>query len=218
MMYKHYKLTEHELNLKNMSSDEFDAYIEKKYINLFNLKKSNPYDAQSPVFPISFGIEINPGWRHIIDDLCAKLLLIYNLTGVLASFTQIKEKFGTGRIYYHITFEKELTPEERNITTNIIDELVNNAEAYTEYVCDIMGTNIEPWQHIRIGGWVYGCGLEGFKILEKDYPARIEIAEQYTKRQEKINNIKDVFNCNLTDDELELIDKTVSKILFAKNL
>ena len=78
-----------------------------------------------------FGVECMDGWKRLIDPI----IDLANKKGI--AITQIKEKFGTLRVYTD-TIDREL------------DQLIMDMEARSEKVCEVCGADGK----IRSGGWV----------------------------------------------------------------
>lgn len=210
MILKHYKLDEKEQSLVNMSVQEFDRYMTDNYAKLFKNRFRTPEDQY--IMPMHFGFEIGPGWRHVLDSLCSKLKFIQDHFNVTCVFDQIKEKYGGARFYSHVEINKDsnLKNEEYAIIEDIMATLVSNSEEYCDYVCEVIGNNIDPWEKIKIGGWYYGCGLEGFKVQWKDSPERIVLAEKCYERASKLHSIKGRMSI-LSDEELNAIEERIKE-------
>lgn len=147
--------------------------IIRKYPNLFKMV-SRPYTETC----MCWGIETGDGWLDIIDKLCEFLtehkwltsVELFDQNGMPVNvkysyphvvFDQIKEKFGTLRIYYHIEL-----PEFKSyidISTNNaiikkiaddIDQYVNGVINFIEFlsgkICEVTG---KPGQLRIKGGW-----------------------------------------------------------------
>lgn len=89
-----------------------------------------------------WGLEIGDGWYCIINELCFKIEQYFRKNPDLRSqfaFTQVKEKFGTLRVYYHGG-------------DDTIDSYVDKAEQDSAITCETCG---------KIGklnkqqGWLY---------------------------------------------------------------
>ncbi len=221
MWLSHYSLKENEQKLVDMSDEEFDKYMMSNYADMFIQR--NAQEGQEVIVPMMFGFEIGKGWSHVLDNLCSKLKVIQALTGYVCVFDQIKEKFGGARFYYHIDrVNKNIdAKDDDKAICKIIDDLVNLHENYCDYVCEELGTNIDPEEKVVVGRWYYGMGIEGFKkCAEKSWPDsfedRIESAEKYLERRKKEHKIKNNFY-ELNDEELNNIDELVNKYIDDKN-
>jgi hypothetical protein len=51
-----------------------------------------------------WGCECDDGWYPLINDLCSKLQIFYEKHQLEVNFVQVKEKYGTLRIYYNMHF------------------------------------------------------------------------------------------------------------------
>jgi hypothetical protein len=84
---------------------------------------------------MAYGVECGDGWYQIIFDLCRKIQLINPEN---FRFVQVKEKFGSLRIYY-----TPCTPD-----TNLA---VSAAEHESDSTCERCGTKENVTQE---GGWI----------------------------------------------------------------
>jgi len=215
MWLKHYKLNDHEQKLIDMPQEEFDKYMMSNYADMF--KNRIVREGQEVIYCMNFGFEIGPGWRHVLDYLCSMLKVIQDLTGCVCVFDQIKEKFGGARFYHHVELmEGKEEPQDIKQIDDIIDNLVNLYEEYCDYVCEELGTNIEPKDKVVIGGWYYGMGIEGFKKIAKGIwgkdTNRIKIAEENLAKNQKRKAISQQLLI-LSDNELDKVEKMVQGIV-----
>jgi len=215
MWLRHHKLNDHEQKLVDMPQEEFDKYMMSNYADMF--KKRIMRDGQEVIYPMNFGFEIGPGWRHVLDSLCSKLSVIQGLTGCVCVFDQIKEKFGGARFYKHTELmEGKEELQDTKLICDIIDDLVNLHEEYCDYVCEELGTNIKPEEKVAIGGWYYGMGIEGFKKVAKKRGEgstdRIKIAEEYLSKRKKEKDIYEQFYV-LSSDDLDRVEKAVKDMI-----
>jgi hypothetical protein len=221
MWLKHNKLNEHEQKLVDMTWEQFDKYMMSNYEHLFFGRKIQ--EGQEVLYPMNFGFEIGPGWRHVLDSLCSKLEIIRSLTGYVCVFDQIKEKYGGARFYYHIDatgLVEEANKDRDNKICSIIDDLVSHYEEYCDYVCEELGTNVHPEDKIVIGNWYYGSGIDGFKKIAperwgKYADERIKMAEEYVKIVETLKKIKSDLR-KLNKEEIAEIEKFISAHLKEK--
>jgi len=122
MLLRHFSLTAHEEHLVEMSSEEYREYMTTAYPELFgNIDKPMTETC------MCWGFEIPCGWRHVLDGLCARLQAIYEASGVLCLFDQIKEKFGGARFYYTPMYGSH---DKENVWLQIISDLVDFHEEY----------------------------------------------------------------------------------------
>lgn len=98
----------------------------KKYPKIF--KQTNSLITQSCM---GFGVETPSSWYWIIDNLCNSIQTYINNNKHLKieqlQFTQLKEKFGTGRFYYQGGDRK-------------IDGMIQLAENMTSSICACCGS------------------------------------------------------------------------------
>ena len=85
---------------------------------------------------LDFGIECYDGWLWLLDELIGKIVCI----DPLASASQIKEKYGTLRVYMMST-------------TDEIEDLIEEYEVLSETVCELCGSpgkiNDDGWISVR---------------------------------------------------------------------
>jgi len=210
MYLRHYKLNEWETKLVNMSNDDFDKYMLETYPSMFTQRNQS-----MQVSPMAFGFCVGAGWRHILDSLCQELKVVEDAFGLVCVFDQIKEKFGSGRFYYHIEDKNSQEGDKYKVVCRIIDDLVSLYEEYTEYVCEELGTNVRPDEKVSAGSWMYGCGLEGFKKTthervgdEKLANERIAMVEAQQKDVQRRRKIKEDL-WDLKDEDWEQIEKMI---------
>jgi hypothetical protein len=165
--------------------------IIKKYPSMFVNVDKSPQESC-----LSFGIECDNGWMGIIDNLCNFLNNSKWSTGInlinkngenvfikyeypTVIFDQIKEKYGTLRIYYHTIIPEfddynEIS-ENRDIISKIynkVDNYVQGAIGFAEFLssitCEVTG---KPGKVRAKGGWLKAvcdeiADKEGYKNLK----------------------------------------------------
>ena len=96
-------------------NNEIEAELYKKYPALF----SSRLDRTSPMI---FGCEHGDGWANLIRAMCSSLSGQEGVT-----FSQIKEKFGTLRVY------------RNGPGGDFADGVIRMAEDMSRYVCEVCG-------------------------------------------------------------------------------
>ena len=95
-----------------------------------------------------FGCECGDGWEPIIREACAKLDVVRRDRNATLRFVQIKEKFGSLRLYM-TGYDDE------------VERIIMDAEENSERTCEDCGA---PGM-IREGGWLRcqcdDCAMEG---------------------------------------------------------
>lgn len=112
-----------------------------------------------------WGIECRDGWYHILDQMCNNIARLEATYDISIIFKQVKEKFGTLRIYHTITFGdrwtkkglKWLFDKKEKIdfvsmgwtnskkvpayacVENQVDECIRMAEHFSEITCEDCG-------------------------------------------------------------------------------
>ena len=141
MWLKHSKLNEHETKLLNMNLEQYTEYMLTTYKDIFG-------DYHKPMSEtcMCWGFDINKGWYHVLDTLASKLKVIYDMTGILCRFDQVKEKFVGARFYYHTEFPPKPAIDNKtlNVWDDIISDLVSMYEEYCDYIDDKTGCNRKP--------------------------------------------------------------------------
>ena len=106
-----------------------------------------------------WGISVADGWYGIIDSLCRQMMeVIVDVRKVFPDyrcpeFVQVKEKFGTLRIYltqHSHMFQGEDDSYEKDLWEEM-DSLVRSAEHASLYVCEHCGTTVDVETS---GGWL----------------------------------------------------------------
>jgi hypothetical protein len=90
---------------------------------------------------LAFGLECGEGWWPIIEQMCHELSAI----AAPVTFEQIKEKFGSLRVYFSFSSSTDdlLCEETRTI--------IEKAESKAGHTCEKCGA---PGSRQRIDGWV----------------------------------------------------------------
>lgn len=167
-------------------SPELEQKLIEKYPELFQDVNKSPQETC-----MCWGIEAGDGWYDIIDNLCGYLVnlkecrsySLYLKEGINGSkyysfqcpdvvFAQIKEKFGTLRVYWHF---KELEnyeelksklekPEQLDEYINRYSDIVDNAIDFCDYLssktCEVTG---KPGKLYTKGWYVTLCKEEAIK-------------------------------------------------------
>lgn len=134
---------------------------------------------------LSFGLEIGPGWHKILHEMMDRiydLLDFFSIPREEFQLTQVKEKFGTLRVYWHIwpLGDKPVVERSTLFWTNIstfIGQIVSDAERMSSNTCEECG----EYGSLRGFGWIYtSCkkhaneeDLQDWE-KEKDQPATQE--------------------------------------------
>lgn len=95
--------------------------------------------------PLPWGLEIGPGWIDLIGLLCARIdTILKEAPAAQFDVTQVKEKFGRLRFYYHLEKADDAIREA-------IREAVNATEAASAHCCERCGAR---GQLIDNAGWL----------------------------------------------------------------
>jgi hypothetical protein len=114
-----------------------------------------------------------PGWRDIIDKLCADIMALD--PGPKFKAEQIKEKFGGLRFYV------SGYPDDPDKAA-AIGKLIGDAEMLSYKTCEMCGTNNDVT--LNSNGWIQSlCGVCRVqrKVLEED------MVKEYMASREKMN-------------------------------
>lgn len=98
-------------------------------------------DKPIPESLLLFGFECDDGWYDLVYNLCKKLKLLMDLTGVMVEAMQVKEKYGTLRFYAGMRTPPKLSPtgDFNEVLGEIIDDLINEAENRSAFICEVCG-------------------------------------------------------------------------------
>lgn len=121
---------------------ELEIILYDKYPSLFRQK-----DLPMAQTAMCWGIETDDGWFDIIDDMCAKITEYENIkrkelgdeyTNI--EFFQVKEKFGTLRVY-------------ADYSDPVVDVIIEETCKKSATVCAVCGTDKAKTKVLR--GWYY---------------------------------------------------------------
>lgn len=197
-----YNETDFQKELIGLSQEDFDKKICTRFPKFF-AQRGLP-KTESCMY---WGFEIGPGWRPILWELCEKLDRILNEDSYI-EFTQIKEKYGSGRFYY-------CTYHIDDYTYEIIHELISTAEDKCDRICAETGKYYED--KIIMGSWIYDVCPEVFRERNKDYPDVIaEMERRITINREWKNLIREVNWINNTDVKEKIIKLIVDSGIIPK--
>jgi len=196
--------TEKFKNFLEMSKKQFDDYMCKTYPSQFD-QRNLTMDKTC----MRWGFCVGSGWYYYLDEMCSQLDLIQKVTGIRVSFTQIKEKYASGRFYHIIKKTDDILKDENiiNIWCKLIDTIISQYEEFVGHICEKTGKHIcDP---IVIGSWHYSLSEGGFLL---EYPERAEQLEKFKKSEKYKEKIEDMLAfCN--DEEYDSIMKYMEKIL-----
>ena len=144
--------------LINMTDEIYTRYMVQTYPSQFQ-NISRPMTETC----MCWGFEIGPGWRPILDSLCAKLVEIEKIGGPTVIFDQIKEKFGSACFYNSVILANTgMKDETVKLWGEICDDLVSYHEQECDRIDDVTGEWCNPLDKIIISGWYYGCTAKGY--------------------------------------------------------
>lgn len=183
--------------LVKMPNDQFDKFMCEKFPDLFRDRNKSMMETC-----MCWGFNTGEGWNQLIYDMCEKLDFIRKQTGIVTVFHQIKEKFGTGRFYYHIDSSNcKLEKDVLDIWCNFINDAVDKAEERTCQTCGKCGK--QHWHSkINIDGWVYDCCKDCLDDSKKEAYLLSE------KRQDRIETLLSKMY-RMDDEELSKIEKYI---------
>jgi Zn finger protein HypA/HybF involved in hydrogenase expression len=129
-------LKKNKRTLTNMDKEKEQALYDK-YPDFFCQRNLSPQETC-----MCWGIAIGNGWYDIIDNMCNKLMQYQRSVPKLKRIeaTQVKEKFGTLRVY-------------TNINDDAIDAIIEEAERASCITCETCGKpghmNKGPWLRVQ---------------------------------------------------------------------
>jgi hypothetical protein len=92
--------------------------------DLFHPLPDNPRVAQAPP-------ECGAGWRDLLERACARVQAAIQADGGTFQFTQIKQKYGTARLYWEGTLSPDADAR--------VEEAIDLAEARSACTCETCG-------------------------------------------------------------------------------
>jgi hypothetical protein len=111
-----------------MDHDEEQLKIFKKYPSMFiGVNQPSKYSC------MAFGLEVNPGWYSLIENMCDEIYQVSSQNNFTVVFDQIKEKFGALRVYYNVT------ECEKDEYLDMIDKIIFKYEKLSTITCDVCG-------------------------------------------------------------------------------
>jgi hypothetical protein len=105
-------------------AQDWQADMVITYADLFDPTPGDPPSAQG--WPC-----VGDGWRDLLERACVRIRAAVRADGGSFRFTQIKEKYGTARLYW----EGALSPE----ADALVEEAIDLAEARSGVTCEICG-------------------------------------------------------------------------------
>jgi predicted DNA-binding protein YlxM (UPF0122 family) len=127
---------------------QLEKLIYDKYPALYRQK-----DLSMQETCMCWGICVGDGWYKIIDKMSKQLTAYNDKHSLMTEATQVKEKFGTLRVYL-------------NQSNSIIDKIVAEAEVASAKTCEICG---KPGK-LYTKGWCKVRCLACKKKEDNDYP------------------------------------------------
>ena len=126
---------------------------------------------------MSWGFEFGNGWNALIHECLEKLQYFCDLCSkdgreVQIIADQAKEKYGTLRFYVSVYGAD-------NIQSDIIDDIISEAERKSAYTCEVTGEHGEP---CKKGGWYRTLSYE--QARKDGYVACNESTEAYWKEKD----------------------------------
>ncbi|MDE7253819.1 MAG: hypothetical protein K2O32_12870 [Acetatifactor sp.] len=81
----------------------------------------------------AFGIETGDGWYQLLYDMCREIAIVFETAEkpVTIEMVQIKEKYGTLRVYYNLEGENDVARK--------ISDITQKYEDLSETVCEECG-------------------------------------------------------------------------------
>jgi hypothetical protein len=151
---------------------EIELELVKKYPKILRDYGGNPMQTC-----LSWGFEFDNGWKDLIDKCLEKLQYFCDLCSKNGEEIQIvanqaKEKYSTLLFYYS-------GEGGTKIEWDIIDDIINQAEAESARTCEVTGNRGES---CRRGGWYRTLSYE--QARKDGYVACNESTEAYWKEKD----------------------------------
>jgi len=153
-------------------NEELELQLVKKYPKILR-----DYKGDIMQTALYFGCQHEDGWYNLLDKCMEKLQYFCDLCStddreVQVISTTIKEKYGTLRFYVSVY-------GANSIENNIIDDIINQAEAESARTCEMSGKHGEA---CKKGGWYMTLSYEEARKL--GYVACNESTEAYWKEKD----------------------------------
>ena len=157
---------------KNNMKTELELELVKKYPKILR-----DYKGDMMQTCMAWGMEHDDGWYKLLDKCMEKLQYFCDLCSkngeeVQVVANQIKEKYGTLRFYTSVY-------NGDNTQHDIIDDIIDQAEAKSAYTCEVTGEHGEP---CKKGGWYRTLCYE--QARKDGYIACKESTEEYWKEKD----------------------------------
>lgn len=151
---------------------ELELKLAEKYPKILRDYKGDPMQTC-----MAWGFEFDSGWYKLIDKCMEKLQYFCDLCSkdgreVQVVATTIKEKFGT-LCFYTSVYGAD------NIQSDIIDDIISEAERRSAYTCEVTG---EHGEACKRGGWYRTLCYE--QARKDGYVACNESTEAYWKEKD----------------------------------
>jgi hypothetical protein len=159
------------INIGSMDK-ELELELVKKYPKILRDYGGDPMQTC-----LSWGFEFDNGWNTLISKCLEKLQYFCDICSkngeeVQVVANQAKEKYSTLRFYVSVY-------GANSIENNIIDDIINQAEAESARTCEVSGKHGEPCKQ---GGWYKTLCYEEARKL--GYKACDESTEAYWKEKD----------------------------------
>jgi hypothetical protein len=151
---------------------ELELELVKKYPKILRDYGGDPMQTC-----MAWGADVESGWYNLLDKCMEKLQYFCDLCSkngeeVQVVANQVKEKFSTLRFYVSVY-------GANSIENNIIDDIINQAEAESARTCEVSGKHGEA---CKKGGWYKTLCYEEARKL--GYVACDESTEKYWKEKD----------------------------------
>ena len=116
---------------------------------------------------MGWGCSIRDGWENLLRKTCKRLVECQEKNQVEIYFSQVKEKLGLLRIYYH---SKDKLSDE---TSKEIKQIIDEAESESGELCEICGSKEEVTTSPRPGGfWSVTVCMACREKIKSEQPAK----------------------------------------------
>jgi len=144
--------------------EELELKLVEKFPKFLKDYKGDPKESR-----LAFGVECGNGWYNIIHDCFTQLEAMCKFDKSLKiNIQQIKEKFGTIRIYASVDCDKD-------ITRSIVYALITHTETLSEDVCEVAG---DYGSLCKRGMWYKTLSYDVVRADDSDYSDYIPVNEK----------------------------------------
>lgn len=161
-------------------TQELEDALASKYPMLFRQRSLSMMETC-----MCWGLECGDGWYGLIEEMCRRLQYICDEFDVVVEFQQIKEKYGTLRVYYGVKYGPSWT-----VTTPWLYKLACWSQSHIRYLIFWKRTYKERSEYsTRVNRLIRFLDPYRKKINGSCYKSKYDVTPAATKVEDTINSI-----------------------------